>query len=102
MEEVWSDCEILNFLEWFVEVVVWEELGPEFGVGGVDMTESAEDNFSRVVVFEGLEILGGSDVPFIVEEDFIGAKAEESFIFVDLIGEKDFPVSVATSFDGVA
>jgi hypothetical protein len=102
MEEVRNDCEIFNFSEGFVQVVAREELGPEFGVGWVDMAESAEDDSVRVVMFEGLEILSGSDVPFVVEEDFIRAQAEESFVFINLVGEEYFSVSVAASFDHIA
>lgn len=102
MEEMRNNCEILNFLEWFVVVIVREELGSEFGISWVDMAESAENNSAGVVVFKGLKILSGSDVPFVVEEDFIRAQAEECFVFIDLVGEEYFSVSVAARFDGIA
>ena len=102
MEEVRNNCQILNFLEWFVVVVIREELGSKFGIGWVDMAESAEDDSAGDVAFKGLEILSGSDVPFVVEEDFIRAQAEEGFVFINLVGEEYFSVSVAARFDGIA
>ena len=53
-------------------------------------------------MFKIFKIFSGSDIPFIIEKNFISSEAEEGFIFFNLISEMNFSVAVTRWLKSVA